>query len=79
MITGGQGSRRRRGGGRRVVRLVLALVVAGLLIALAVANGQRVTIDLLVTSREVRLIWVILVSAALGALATLVARLRSRR
>jgi uncharacterized integral membrane protein len=61
------------------VRLVLALVVAGLLIALAVANGQRVTIDLLVTSREVRLIWVILVSAALGALATLVARLRSRR
>ncbi|MGZ4133195.1 MAG: hypothetical protein ACXVWF_09120 [Actinomycetota bacterium] len=58
--------------GRRrlpVARLVAAAAVIVVVLWFGFANGQRVRVDYLVTERRSRLIYVILASAVLGALA----------
>jgi uncharacterized integral membrane protein len=46
-------------------------IVAGVLVVVlawfCLANSARVKVDFIVTTRDVRLIWVILISAVLGA------------
>ena len=52
-----------------LTRLVVAAVIVGLVIWFAVANSQRVEVDYLVFSRDSRLVYVIIGSAVLGAIA----------
>jgi len=61
-----------------MARLVLALIVAALLIWFALANSQHVTVDYLMTTRDSRLIIVIVASALLGAVASRLLQRRSR-
>lgn len=72
-------------GGRRaldraqLLRLIVGLVMVALIVAFAVSNSQTVEVDYLVGSNEWRLFWVIIVSAVIGSLATLLIQLRLRR
>jgi uncharacterized integral membrane protein len=65
-------------GGRRLptARLVVAALLIGLVLWFGFANGQRVRVDFLVGERNSRLIYVILGSAVLGALADRLLRWR---
>jgi uncharacterized integral membrane protein len=64
---------------RQIARLVVILVVVALVLWFAFANSQRVTVDFIVTERRSRLIFVILGSAVLGAIAgALLRRIRHR-
>jgi uncharacterized integral membrane protein len=49
-------------------RTLTAVVAVALTIAFAVANSQYVTVDWLVTSTDSRLIYVVVASAAVGAI-----------
>lgn len=62
--------------GREPRRLAGAIVLAGLLAGFALANRQYVAVDYLVTTRDSRLVVVIITSAVLGVIA---ARLLQRR
>lgn len=57
-------------------RLIGSGVVVVLVLAFAFANSKRVQVDFLVTDRKSRLIYVILGSAVLGALASWLFRRR---
>lgn len=63
---------------KRLIRLVIGGIIIALVIAFAAANSQRVEIDYLVGSSDWRLIWVILGSAVLGSLVTLLGQRRRR-
>lgn len=55
-------------GGRSVsVKWIVAGVLVVVLAWFCVANSARVKVDFIVTTREIRLIWLILISAILGA------------
>lgn len=60
-------------------RLVVGAIAAVLVLWFALVNSQRVTIDYVVAERESRLIFVILGSALLGALAGALLRRARRR
>jgi uncharacterized integral membrane protein len=60
-------------------KTLAALVLAGLLIAFAVANSQEVQVDFLVTSADVPLVVVILLSVLLGAVLGAFTHWRSHR
>ena len=61
-------------------RLVGAVVIVGLLVAFIVDNSEKVKVGFVFFHAEVRLIWVLLITAALGALADrLVPRIYRRR
>lgn len=68
-----------RGFGAREVRWLIAAVIAVLLFIFALMNRQRVEIDYIFFSRESRLVWVIIVSGILGAIADRLLLLRRRR
>jgi uncharacterized integral membrane protein len=64
------------------VRIVLAVVIVGLLIAFVIANSEKVSIHFLIFTSQVRLIWVLVVTALLGAMADrllVIRRARMRR
>ncbi|HEX6394345.1 MAG TPA: LapA family protein [Acidimicrobiales bacterium] len=64
----------------RWVRLVAAVVIVALLVAFIVDNSEHVRVGFVFAHARVRLIWVLLITAALGALAgRLVPRLRASR
>jgi uncharacterized integral membrane protein len=61
-------------------RLIAAAVIAALVLVFAFQNSRRVEIDYIVIERESRLIYIIIGSAVLGAIAgALVRRARRRR
>lgn len=65
---------------REIARIVGAAVALVLLVAFVIDNSQTVKVGFVFTSREVSLIWVILISAVLGAVVDrLVILLRARR
>lgn len=64
---------------RRAVRLVVVAVIVAVVIAFIVRNAQAVQVDLLVTTRHPRLIWVILSCFLLGAVVGFVASGPARR
>lgn len=53
---------------RDVVRIVVAVALLVLLIAFVLLNSQQVTVHFIVFKSRVALIWVLLVTALLGAL-----------
>lgn len=61
------------------IRLIVAGVAAALVLWFALVNTRRVKIDYIVVERESRLIFVILGSALLGALAGALLRRARRR
>ena len=61
------------------VRTVVALLIAVLLIAFAVANSQKVEVDFLVTTADVPLVIVVVISVLLGALLGAYTTYRSHR
>jgi uncharacterized integral membrane protein len=61
------------------VRVVVALVIVGLLIAFVVANSERVSVNFLIFTSKVRLIWVLAVTALLGFLADRLLVIRRNR
>ncbi len=63
---------------KQLIRLAIGGIIIALVIAFAAANSQRVEIDYLVGSSDWRLIWVILGSAVLGSLVTLLVQRRRR-
>jgi lipopolysaccharide assembly protein A len=71
----------RRGFGAREARWVVGAVIAILLVVFALMNRQGVEIDYVFFSRESPLVWVIIVSALVGAAIDrlLVIRSRGRR
>ena len=68
-------------GGRnlRVARIVMAVVIIAFVLWFGFANAQRVSVHYLFTTRRSRLIYVILGSAILGALADRLLRWRRGR
>ncbi len=54
---------------REIVRVLLLLVVIGLLVAFVVDNSQSVRVGFVFTDANPPLIWVLVVTALLGALA----------
>lgn len=74
---------RRRGGAgdgsAPVVRLVVAAVIVIVVVWFAFANSQRVEVDYLLFSRDSRLVYVIIGSAVLGAIADRLVLHRRRR
>ena len=61
------------------VRLVAAVIVVALLVAFIVDNSEQVRVGFVFFHARVSLIWVLLITAALGALADrLIPRVRSR-
>ena len=52
---------------RELVRLAGAVAIVLLLIAFVLDNSRLVTVGFVVTERRVRLIWVLVVTALLGA------------
>jgi len=70
---------RREGGGRDLTKWLAPTAIAGVLIAFALVNAQRVPIDLLVTTRSARLIYVVVFCVALGAALGWFAGRRGRR
>jgi uncharacterized integral membrane protein len=68
------------GGGRReIVGIAGALALVIVLVAFVLDNSHRVTVGFVVTERRVALIWVLLVTALLGAAADRMLRLVWRR
>ena len=64
------------------VRIVLAVVIVGVLIAFVIANSEKVPVHFLIFTSSVRLIWVLVVTALLGAAADrllVIRRARMRR
>jgi uncharacterized integral membrane protein len=64
------------------VRIVLAVVIVGILIAFVIANSEKVSVHFLIFTSQVRLIWVLVVTALLGAMADrllVIRRARMRR
>ena len=59
-------------------RLVGAVVVVALIVGLVLDNRHEVPIGYIVGEAEVRLIWLLLVTAILGAVAALLFRRRRR-
>jgi uncharacterized integral membrane protein len=71
-----EGSRSRRD----LARLVVGLVLVAALVAFVLGNSQTVSVSFVFTTTSVPLIWVLLVTAALGAVTDrLVTVVRSRR
>jgi len=60
------------------VRIILVVIVLAIVIAFALANTDRVHVDYLVAERNSRLIYVILVTAGLGAIVGAAARGRRK-
>lgn len=61
-------------------RLVGAVIIVIVLVAFIVDNSEKVRVGFVFFHADVRLIWVLLITAALGALADrLVPRFRARR
>lgn len=82
IVTGGQPSptQRRRGQSLPVVRLAVICLVALYVIGFVALNTHSTKVDFVVTSTHVSVIWVILLSLALGAVLVLLAQqLRRRR
>jgi len=73
----GKAPERRRGAELR--RYAAPALISGLLVWFALANDQRVEVDFLLTTRDARLIWVIVVSVGLGVLLGALAARRGRR
>jgi uncharacterized integral membrane protein len=69
----------KRADGRGVGRYVLAAVIAVYVILFAFMNSHRVEVDWVLFDRDSRLIYVILVSALLGALADRLIQRRRRK
>ncbi|MGH9015096.1 MAG: lipopolysaccharide assembly protein LapA domain-containing protein [Acidimicrobiia bacterium] len=63
----------------QLARLIVILAVVALVLWFAFANSQRVTVDFVVAERRSRLIFVILGSAVLGAVAGALVRRRRQR
>jgi uncharacterized integral membrane protein len=61
------------------VRIVLAVVIVGLLIAFVIANSEKVSINFLIFNSSVRLIWVLVVTALLGGAADRLLVIRRNR
>ena len=65
---------------RELVRLVGAAVLVLVLVLFVVGNSQSVKVSFIVTDRRVPLIWVLVVTAVLSSLVTLIlARRRYRK
>jgi uncharacterized integral membrane protein len=62
-----------------LTRLIVALVIVVLVLWFALANSQRVEVDYLVGSRDSRLVYVIVGSAILGAIADRLLQFARRR
>ena len=60
-------------------RLIGAVVVVGIIAALAIDNRHEVRIGYVIGDADVRLIWLLLVTAILGAVAASLVRRRRRR
>lgn len=70
----------RRGGRSDLARLASVVAIVGLIVWFALTNRQRVRVDFLVTTRDIRLIVVIVLSAVFGlAVGWLLGRRRARR
>ncbi len=54
---------------RNLARLVVSLVLVALLVAFVLGNSQTVSVSFVFTTTSVPLIWVLLVTAVLGAVA----------
>ena len=52
-----------------ITRIVVALIIVVVLVAFVVKNSEKVDVSFVFFSAHVRLIWVLLVTAILGALA----------
>ncbi|MBO0715385.1 MAG: hypothetical protein J2O39_04125 [Acidimicrobiales bacterium] len=62
------------------VRLVAAVIIVAVLVAFIVDNSEQVRVGFVFFHANVSLIWVLLITAALGALADrLIPRVRARR
>ena len=61
------------------VRLVVLAIVVAYVIAFILENGKHVTIHFVLTTTSVSLIWVILLSLALGAIGGILAAQLDRR
>ncbi|HEX4220621.1 MAG TPA: LapA family protein [Acidimicrobiales bacterium] len=64
---------------RDIVRIVAALIIVIILVAFVVKNSEKVDVSFVFFSAHVRLIWVLLVTAILGALADRLLLWRRRR
>jgi uncharacterized integral membrane protein len=62
-----------------IVRIVAALVIVIVLVAFVLKNSEKVNVSFVFFSAHVRLIWVLLVTAILGALADRLLLWRRRR
>ncbi len=60
-------------------RLLAALAMVAIVAAFALNNSQHVTVDYLVTTRDLRLFWVIVGLALIGAIADRLVIGRTRR
>lgn len=71
---------RRPAGRRDLARLAPVVVIVGLIVWFALTNRQHVQVDFLVTTRDISLIVVIVLSAVFGlAVGWLLGRRRARR
>lgn len=61
------------------VRIVAAVVIVGVLIAFVIANSEKVPVHFLIFTSSVRLIWVLVVTALLGAVADRLLVIRRNR
>jgi uncharacterized integral membrane protein len=75
----GEGRRGEAGDRSLVARVLVAAAIVAVVIWFAVANSQRVEVDYLVASRDSRLVYVIVGSAILGAVADRLVQRRRRR
>lgn len=66
-------------GRRELARLVGALVLVAVLVAFVIDNSRSVKVSFIVTDRRVPLIWVLVVTAVLGAIADRILRAVWRR
>ena len=64
---------------RDIARVIAALVIVAILVAFVVKNSEKVNVSFVFFSAHVRLIWVLLVTAVLGALADRLFLWRRRR
>jgi uncharacterized integral membrane protein len=62
-----------------IARIVAALIIVIVLVAFVVKNSEKVNVSFVFFSAHVRLIWVLLVTAILGALADRLLLWRRRR
>ena len=62
-----------------IARVVAALVIVIVLVAFVVKNSEKVNVSFVFFSADVRLIWVLLITAILGALADRLLLWRRRR